>query len=316
MKSVIDWIKMIINDYSDHNISRLSAETTYYIILSIVPFLIIALTGITVFLNNNTDVLNQLVALLPPESQHTMTSLIEDLTENQSNTLFSVGIITAFWTLSASTRSLINALNTLLGLDHIKDDTGIVKMYSKALFFTFIGAITGFLGLVLSVYGQSFLQLFGNFFGIPKEVIRLAGAFTTLLPLVSFIISLTLFYHYAPRHETGKIISWKRSFAGGLLATILWLLLTIGYRFYITNFAGGSSTYGPLVGIMILFVWINLSVQTILLSAEIIRNRDLDEKLETDAIKAQISEVKQAKKEKREKEKKANEKRIQEKLQS
>ncbi|KAF1682296.1 YihY/virulence factor BrkB family protein [Veillonella sp. R32] len=298
MKSIINWCRTILNDYSRHNISRLSAETTYYIILSIVPFLIIALTGITVFLNHNTDVLNQLVALLPPESQHTVTDLIDDLTQNQSNTLFSVGILMAFWTLSASTRSLINALNTMFHLDY--NEENIFITYGKALFFTFIGAITGFLGLVLSVYGQSFLQLFGNFFGIPQEIIRLASAVTTLLPLVSFTISLTLFYHFAPRHERGKVLSWKRSFAGGLLATILWLLLTVGYRFYITNFAGGSATYGPLVGIMILFIWINLSVQTILLSAEIIRNRDLDPQLKEESIKKQNEELEEDKKRKAE----------------
>jgi len=306
---MINWVNIILKDYSRHNISRLSAETTYYIILSIVPFLIIVLTGITVFLNHNTDVLNQLVDLLPPDSQHTLTELIDDLTQNQSTTLFSVGIITAFWTLSASTRSLINALNTMLGLDHIEE--GIVKMYSKALFFTLIGAITGFLGLILSVYGQSFLQLFGNFFGISKDVINLAAAFTTLLPLVSFTLSLTLFYHYAPRHKKGNVISWKRSFAGGLLATVLWLLLTVGYRFYITNFAGGSATYGPLVGIMILFIWINLSVQTILISAEIIRNRDLDSDLKKEAIDHQLDELLQDEEKKeqenRDKEKVANE---------
>ena len=97
MKSFINGAKHVAKDYSEHNIGRLSAEATYYIILSIVPFLIIALTAISVFLSQNTDILNQFLALLPPDSQHTMETLIDDLTKNQSGTLFSIGIITAFW---------------------------------------------------------------------------------------------------------------------------------------------------------------------------------------------------------------------------
>lgn len=50
MKSFINGAKRVAKDYSEHNIGRLSAEATYYIILSIVPFLIIALTAIPYFL--------------------------------------------------------------------------------------------------------------------------------------------------------------------------------------------------------------------------------------------------------------------------
>ena len=56
MKSFINGAKRVAKDYSEHNIGRLSAEATYYIILSIVPFLIIALTAISVFLSQNMDI--------------------------------------------------------------------------------------------------------------------------------------------------------------------------------------------------------------------------------------------------------------------
>lgn len=311
MKSFFNGAKRVAKDYSEHNIGRLSAEATYYIILSIVPFLIIALTAISVFLSHNTDILDQFLALLPPDSQHTLENLIDDLTKNQSGTLFSIGIITAFWTMSAGTRALINALNTMLGLDHVEE--GMIKMYSKAFFFTIIGTVTGLLGLILSVYGPAFLQVAQRFIFIPKEIVSLATMAATLLPLISFTLVLTLFYHYAPRKETdkdtpeatkesiNKLISWKRSFAGGLLATILWLALTYGYRFYVTNFAGSSSTYGPLVGIMILFVWINWSVQVILLSAEIVRDRSFDAELKAEAVKLKMEQIEQLNKEEQEK---------------
>lgn len=265
--------KELFDDYNRHNISRLSAETTYYLILSIVPFLIIILSAITVFLNHDVDTIREALMLLPPESQSSLLSIIDVLSDNQSNTLFSVSIIFAFWTLSQSTKSLINAINSILGLDDIEET--FFRTITKALFFTFIGAFTGFMGLVLSVYGQSFLQLFGEMLAIPKPVIKWASTLATWLPLVSMWVSLSLFYHYAPRHDKRWSIPWRRAFIGGFLGTILWLLLTIGYRIYITDIAGGgSANYGPLVGIMILFIWLNLSVQTILVIGSIIHNNN------------------------------------------
>ncbi|WP_298705021.1 YihY/virulence factor BrkB family protein [uncultured Veillonella sp.] len=265
--------KELINDYNRHNISRLSAETTYYLILSIVPFLIIILSAITVFLNHDLDTIKEALMLLPPESQSSLLSVIDVLAENQSNTLFSVSIIFAFWTLAQSTKSLINAINTILGLDDLEES--FIKMITKALFFTFIGATTGFMGLVLSVYGQSFLELFGEMLAIPKPVIKWGSTLATWLPLASMWVSLSLFYHYAPRHKTDWSIPWRRAFIGGFIGTILWLLLTIGYRVYITDIAGGgSANYGPLVGIMILFIWLNWSVQTILVVGSIIHNNN------------------------------------------
>lgn len=265
--------KELFDDYNRHNISRLAAETTYYLILSIVPFLIIILSAITVFLNHDVNTIREALMLLPPESQSSLLSVIDVLAENQSNTLFSVSIIFAFWTLSQSTKSLINAINSILGLDDVEES--FIRMISKALFFTFIGAVTGLMGLVLSVYGQSFLQLFGEMLAIPKTIIRWASTIATWLPLVSMWVSLSLFYHYAPRHDTARSISWRRAFIGGFMGTILWLLLTIGYRIYITDIAGGgSANYGPLVGIMILFIWLNLSVQTILVIGSVIHNNN------------------------------------------
>lgn len=265
-------VKEIISDYNRHNIARLAAETTYYLVLSIVPFLIIILSGITFFLHD-VNTVRQALVILPAESRETLLSIIDVLLQNQSNTLFSVSILFAFWTLSQSTKTLINAINSILGLDHIEES--FIRTAAKALFFTFIGAITGFIGLVLSVYGQSFLQLFGDFLGIPKEIIGWASTVATLLPLVSMWVSLALFYHYAPRHDTAWTISWKRAAIGGFIGTVLWLLLTLGYRFYITDIAGGgSSNYGPLVGIMILFVWLNWSVQAILVVGSMIHNNN------------------------------------------
>ena len=88
------------------------------------------------------------------------------------------------------------------------------------------------------------------------------------------IFGFTLLYKFAPDFGSTRSIKWKSAMLGGTIATIGWLLITVLYSFYVSNISNMSLTYGPLVGVFALFVWINLSSQIILISAEITANYD------------------------------------------
>ena len=56
---------------------------------------------------------------------------------------------------------------------------------------------------------------------------------------------------------------------GSILATILWLLISLGFRFYVTNFGDLQRDYGAIGGVIVLMLWFYLSGLAVLVGAEL-----------------------------------------------
>jgi membrane protein len=55
---------------------------------------------------------------------------------------------------------------------------------------------------------------------------------------------------------------------GSVLATLLWLLFSLGFRFYIVNFGNYNETYGAIGGVIVLMLWFYASGIALLVGAE------------------------------------------------
>ena len=57
--------------------------------------------------------------------------------------------------------------------------------------------------------------------------------------------------------------------AGSVLATVLWVVISLGFKYYISNFGNYTETYGLIGGVMVLMLWFYLSGIAILVGAEL-----------------------------------------------
>src|SRR4029079_6508793 len=56
---------------------------------------------------------------------------------------------------------------------------------------------------------------------------------------------------------------------GSVFATVLWLLISIGFKFYVANFAAYNATYGAIGGVIVLMLWFYVSSLAVLVGAEL-----------------------------------------------
>jgi membrane protein len=85
-------------------------------------------------------------------------------------------------------------------------------------------------------------------------------------PIVFALVAtaMAVVYYYAPDAEQ----DWVWLTPGSIVATLLWLGASLGFKFYVANFGNYTATYGAIGGVMILMLWFYISGLVILLGAE------------------------------------------------
>ena len=86
-------------------------------------------------------------------------------------------------------------------------------------------------------------------------------------PIVFALMALgiAIIYYYAPDAEQ----EWIWIAPGSVLATFLWLAISVGFKFYVTNFASYNATYGAIGGVIVLMLWFYVSSLGVLIGAEL-----------------------------------------------
>jgi membrane protein len=85
-------------------------------------------------------------------------------------------------------------------------------------------------------------------------------------PIVFILIAFAfgLIYYFAPDVEQDFVFLTP----GSVLATVLWLIASVAFRFYVVNFGSYNETYGAIGGVMVLLVWLYISGVVVIIGAE------------------------------------------------
>lgn len=70
-----------------------------------------------------------------------------------------------------------------------------------------------------------------------------------------------------------------------MIATVLWLVGSAGFFFYVNSFGSYNQTYGALAGVIVLNLWLFLSAFCVLLGAEI--NSEMEAQTRKDTTKGE-----------------------------
>ncbi|MBU5468061.1 YihY/virulence factor BrkB family protein [Virgibacillus sp. MSJ-26] len=252
MKTIKNYIKQLMEKFSEHNVTLLAAGQAYYYLLSIFPLLIVAFAIIPYL---NLDV-NQVMDTVEKSLPSGMAEIFEDnivsLIETPKGGLLTIGIIGALWSASNGVNAFIKSANSAYGVEETRS---FIVVRAMALGLT--------IGLIIALGVAITLPIFGN--TIVKYldmILSLGSSKTILIQILRWAISiivltgiLLMFYRFAPN----KNLPFKDTLPGALVASIAWLLISFGFSFYIDNFGNYSATYGSLGGIIILMMWFFLT---------------------------------------------------------
>lgn len=260
MKKVKAYGKKFIEQFQKDNVPILSAAQAYYYFLSIFPLIVVCFALIPYFNINPQDAVTFIGNVLPSEIANVFEENIVSLVDTQRGGLLTVGIIGALWSSSAGINAFIKSTNEAYHVEETRNFL-VVRLISLGLTLGMI--VTLVVAILVPVFGDvilSFVSSIVGFSGTMEILLQILRWAVSLLAITGFLLIL---YRFAPN----KRIPFKYIFPGALTASILWLLISLGFSFYVSNFSNYSATYGSLGGIIVLMIWFFLTGMVLMIGA-------------------------------------------------
>jgi membrane protein len=248
------------NESLKDNCLGMAAQLAYYFFFALFPTLLVLIAIAGFFATDVMQMVGGLSGIIPGEGLSLITEQLGKLTDGEQGGLLTIGMLTALWSSSAAMTAIIDTLNTAYD---IEEGRPWWKVRLTAIALTVGLALFIVVAFALIVAGPTLAERLADrwFLGAAFEWTWKILQWPLVFALVSGAIAIV--YYFAPDAEQ----DWVWITPGSIVATVLWLVSSLGFKYYIANF-GGYESYGIIGGVMVLMLWFYLSGLVILVGAE------------------------------------------------
>ncbi len=253
-----------------------AASVTFYALLALFPA-VAALISIYGLFTNPAAIGQQLANLgmfVPSSGMQLIETQIAALTAKGSGTLGLTAIISlliSLWSANSGIKSLFDALNIVYH-EHEKRSFFMLTLISFA--FT-MGTI---LFVIIALFGVVAIPIILNFIGLGFASAQLLNLARWPVMLIVVATALSIIYRYGPSRNFAR---WQWVSWGGAGAAILWVIVSLLFSFYVSNFNTYNKTYGSLGAVIGFMTWIWISSMVVLMGGEL--NAELEQQTERDS---------------------------------
>lgn len=245
-------------------VALVAAGCAFYGTLALFPAISMLISVYGLMFDTQT-VLPQLAVLrdlLPPAAFQLIAERVQMLVAKPPGAL-TISLLTStavtLWSSAAGTKSIIAALN----LAYEEREQRKFLAYQGIAFSITLCVIMGtVVGLSLLVALPAALDFFG-FASHQRLMIRVVSL---VLLVSSVMLGLSLLYRYGPSREMPR---WAWVTPGSSLATVIWVIASSLFSYYVATFATYDATYGPLGTVVGVMMWFYVTAYAVLLGAEL-----------------------------------------------
>jgi membrane protein len=267
LKVPLSWseiVKRSVNEFIEDEAFDLAAQQAYYFVFALFPALLTLLSIASFFpiANLIDEVVRTIGRLVPPDVLRIIADQISKISNGQHGGILTLGFALTVWSTSGALVSIITTLNAAYD---VTEGRPWWKVRLTAIGLT--------LGMVFFILGSLILVLVGPAFAEHLAMsMHLGEAFKWTWwilqwPVVLALVAtgIGLIYYFAPDVEQ----EWVWITPGSVVATILWMVISLGFKLYISRFGSYNETYGAIGAVIMLLTWMYLSSLAILFGAEL-----------------------------------------------
>jgi membrane protein len=247
------------------NIGLLAAGIAFYAFLSIVPLLgaLVMTYGLIADPKTIADHMQAIIQVVPKDAAKLILDQLVSLVTTASGKKglgLLVALLVSIYGATRASGAIIMALNVVY---EQHERRSIIKTTALS-FVMIVGAV---MVAIVGLLAASVLALVGKAAAVlgPVAALGINVATWGVAALLS-CIGIGITYRYAPDRKDAR---WQWLSVGSAIATVLWLLATVGFGAYAASIGNYNATYGSLGAVVVLLMWLYVSSYAILLGAEI-----------------------------------------------
>lgn len=254
------WKKIITFD-----IDQRAASVSYSFLLAVFPGVIFLFTLIPFVPIDNLDalIMNFLRDAMPQGIYENTSNTIQDIVSRRRSDVLSFGF---FFTVFAATNGMMALMRAFNMALQVREKRSYLKARFIALFLTLLLIVVLISAILVLIVGTIVLDflfdkglLNENFNFYLLQIVRYGGIF------LIFYLGICAIYYFAPAvHKRLRFFNF-----GALISSVLGILVTNLFSFYLANFNSYNKLYGSIGTLIALMVWIYLVALILILGFEI-----------------------------------------------
>ena len=257
-----DFVRNLYIRFMDDALMDLSAQLSFYLLLSLFPFLLFFLNILGFTSISVSDFTQNILQALPNQAGVFLESVVGEIESAKSTAVLSISVVIAIWSASRGVGAISRGLNKAYDQNETRP---FWKVAGISILFTVGLAVMVLSTLLFLIFGYVITENVFSFLDGEKMYAILWSVLRFVVPIAIMALMFTLLYIIMPNHR----IQFKEALPGSVFSTLGWILTSMLFSFYVNNFAGYTRIYGSIGGIIILLVWLQLSSVLILLGGEI-----------------------------------------------
>lgn len=261
---IFDVLVFFIKGLVKGELSRRAASLSYNFFMALFPLVLFLFTIIAYLpIDNFVSLVYEMMETFLPEQSFGFVKDTIDGILKKNGTLLSFSIIFTFYFATRGTSAMISELNATY---HEIETRSFIKKKLVSLFLLFILLVMFLTTLGINILVSQFLTLVSEY-----DIICISWHFTAIRMvkwiLIIFLVfmCISVIYYFAP----AKKREYHFFSAGSSLATLLIVLSSAGFNYYMTNFSSYNAVYGSIGALIILLLWIQLISMILIIGFEL-----------------------------------------------
>jgi membrane protein len=267
LKVPLSWTELAKRTYREvlaDNCLGLAAQLAYYFFLALFPALLflVAIVSFIPIAGLLDAITGNLARVAPSEVLSIIQDQILKIAHEKNGGLLTLGMLGTIWSTSSGLNAIIDTLNQAYD---IQEGRPWWRVKLIALGLTVALAVFIVISFTLVVAGPTLAERvadwahMGPAFALGWKILQ--------WPVIFLLVALAvaLIYYHAP----DAVQEWIWITPGSLLATTLWLAISLGFKFYVSHFTSYNATYGAIGGVIVMMLWFYVSALAVLIGAEL-----------------------------------------------
>lgn len=243
-----------------------SAKLSYFLVLAVFPLLIFLITLIGIFAPGS-NLLQELLTywrhVLPRPAYELVLKTLQEVSAGAGGGKISLSLIGTVWAASGGMGAVIDGLNRAY---KVKEGRPWWKAQVLSVVLTIALAIFIVIALSIVLGGNHIGEFLATRVGLGSQFGSIWNVVQWPIGLAFVLLAFVLLYRYAPDlHD----LKWSQVTVGAIVAVVLWVVVSIGFRIYLRYFDHYGATYGSLGAVIVLMLWFYFTGAAILIGGEV-----------------------------------------------